>query len=118
MSKVSILIKGMEMPKSCRQCRFFEWSREVWQRCAAAPDINFRATIDWMDVDYERHGDCPLVEFPPREQSCRTCVQDCQFIGCYMPNIVGCSGYIPAEKDTDFYTKGHLHLGYAEEGEG
>ena len=24
---------------------------------------------------------------------------------------------IPAEEDTDFFTKGHLHLGYAEEGE-
>ena len=24
---------------------------------------------------------------------------------------------IPAEEDADFYTKGHLHLGYAEEGE-
>ena len=61
---MSILIKGMEMPKSCGQCRFFAWSRGVGQHCAVASDITFHATIDGMDVAYERNGDCPLVPVP------------------------------------------------------
>ena len=30
---------------------------------------------------------------------CRTCVQDCQFIGCDMPRKKNCDGYIPAEEE-------------------
>lgn len=41
----------------------------------------------------------PLITVSPHGQDCRTCVQDCQFIGCYMPNIRRCSGYIPTEEN-------------------
>ena len=61
---MSVLIKGMEMPKSCGQCRFFAWSRGVGQHCAVASGITFHATIDGMDAAYERNGDCPLVPVP------------------------------------------------------
>ena len=56
-----IYISGMQMPTSCGQCRFFAWSRGIGQHCAVASDITFHATIDGMDVNYERNGDCPLV---------------------------------------------------------
>ena len=60
-----ILIKGMEMPKNCGQCQFFAWSLGVGQHCAVDSEITFHATIDGMDVAYERNGNCPLVSVPP-----------------------------------------------------
>ena len=62
---MGVYIKGMEMPTSCDKCRFFAWSRRVGQHCAVASDITFHATIDGMDVAYERNGNCPLVPVPP-----------------------------------------------------
>lgn len=59
-----IYIPDMEMPTNCGDCRFFAWSRGVGQHCAVAPGITFHATIDGMDVKYERNGDCPLVPVP------------------------------------------------------
>lgn len=32
---------------------------------------------------------------------CRTCGQDCQFIGCYMPKKQNCPGYLPIQEDND-----------------
>ena len=62
---MSILIKGMEMPKNCGWCKFFAWERGVGQYCAVDDRITFHATIDGMDVAYERNGNCPLVYVPP-----------------------------------------------------
>ena len=62
---MSILIKGMEMPKNCGECKFFAWKRVVGQHCAVDDRITFHATIDGMDVAYERNGKCPLVPVPP-----------------------------------------------------
>ena len=62
---MSILIKGMEMPKNCGECKFFAWKRVVGQHCAVDDRITFHATIDGMDVAYERNGNCPLVPVPP-----------------------------------------------------
>ena len=62
---MGVYIKGMDMPTSCGKCRFFAWTRGIGQHCAVAPDITFHATIDGMDVNYERIGDCPLVSVPP-----------------------------------------------------
>ena len=58
---MSILIKGMEMPTSCGECKFFAWKRGVGQHCAVDDRITFHATIDGMDVAYERSGACPLI---------------------------------------------------------
>ena len=62
---MSILIKDMEMPQSCGDCKFFAWKRGVGQHCAVDDGITFHATIDGMDVAYERNGNCPLVPVPP-----------------------------------------------------
>ena len=62
---MSILIKGVEMSKNCDKCKFFAWKLGVGQHCAVDDRITFHATIDGMDVAYERNGNCPLVEVPP-----------------------------------------------------
>ena len=56
---MSILIKGMEMPTTCCNCKFRE------------PFIGFvHCHLAEMDMEYEesdncRHPDCPLIELPP-----------------------------------------------------
>ena len=56
---MSILIKGMEMPTSCRDCRF----------CNGQADTDY-GVCAWCDVDGNAHDaytmqDCPLVPVPP-----------------------------------------------------
>ena len=57
---MGVYIKGMKMPTSCGVCKFFAWKRGVGQHCAVDDRITFHATIDGMDVAYERNGNCPL----------------------------------------------------------
>ena len=56
---MSILIKGMEMPKSCFECPF------MLRRCFCL--VNPR--IEFTDEEYSelkgRYGGCPLVSVPP-----------------------------------------------------
>lgn len=55
---MSILIKGMEMPKTCDYCKFHE------------PFLDFAyCDLGEMDMEYKdiancRHPDCPLIEIP------------------------------------------------------
>ena len=55
---MSILIKGMEMPKMCDYCKFHE------------PFLDFAyCDLGEMDMEYKdiancRHPDCPLIEIP------------------------------------------------------
>lgn len=52
---MSILIKGMEMPRSCAECYV------AWERC--------HRTVEWYKNNPQyydiRHEDCPLVPVPP-----------------------------------------------------
>lgn len=56
---MSVLIQGMDMPKSCRDCRF----------CNGEADTEY-GVCAWCDVDgetrdaYARQG-CPLIPVPP-----------------------------------------------------
>lgn len=56
---MSILIKGMEMPPSCRYCDFRHMSLTQNAFCTAAHE-----TIDYMDERTKRLDKCPLVEVP------------------------------------------------------
>lgn len=51
---MSILIKEMEMPKSCAECFV------AWERC--------HRTVEWYKNNPQyydiRHEDCPLIELP------------------------------------------------------
>ena len=59
---MSVLIKGMTMPKSCRQCSLYLQSmdseRNVYENCAVtAKSYNWGLS--------ERPSDCPLVPISP-----------------------------------------------------
>lgn len=53
------------MPKNCGECKFFAWKRVVGNHCAIDESITFHATLDGLDVRYEKNGNCPLVSVPP-----------------------------------------------------
>ena len=53
---MSVLIKGMEMPENCYECRF---QSELRLYCNAMPD-NFCGNTD----DIERPDWCPLISIP------------------------------------------------------
>lgn len=46
---MSILIKGMDMPKDCTECRMVVFDRMGFPYCS---------------IDGETTGDCPMVEIP------------------------------------------------------
>ena len=57
MSKSSVLIKGMELPQNCAECRF-------WSICECLNDFeDYVSVLDAVDDgDLVRDGDYPLVE--------------------------------------------------------
>ena len=57
---MSILIKGMEMPKKCSDCRFVTWERGYVCLATSTPS-SLRETISGK----EKPGFCPLVPVPP-----------------------------------------------------
>ena len=52
---MSILIKGMEMPKNCKECALY-----IEGACYAKGYRDYRSIMDTAKPD-----DCPLVELPP-----------------------------------------------------
>lgn len=58
---MSVLIKGMEMPKKCDECHFYRYWDEMASSCRA---FNKTRWIDDCDMKKERHPDCPLIEVP------------------------------------------------------
>lgn len=57
---MSILIKDMEMPKSCAEC-------ERWSICKCLNDFEDYESICYAveDGDLVRDTNCPLIELPP-----------------------------------------------------
>ena len=60
---MSILIKGMEMPKSCGNCRFsgFGGLRNELVVCMFTGANAYKNTVQYLD-------DCPLVPVPPHRR--------------------------------------------------
>ena len=56
---MSVLIKGMEMPKNCAECRF-------WSICECLSDFeDYVSVLEAVDDgDLVRDCDCPLIEIP------------------------------------------------------
>ena len=52
---MSILIKGMEMPKNCKECGLY-----IEGACYAKGYRDYRSIMDTAKPD-----DCPLIELPP-----------------------------------------------------
>lgn len=66
---MSILIKGMEMPKSCWQCQLLEGHRHDGLCKAANRWLDDDDYFDWYqyqegDIDTSKPLNCPLVEVP------------------------------------------------------
>ena len=59
---MSILIKGMQMPKNCMDCPLFE-SRYHFHGCHAKPE-SFN-DMDMWDFVGDKPSWCPLIEVPP-----------------------------------------------------
>lgn len=114
---MSILIKGMEMPKSCWDCFA---CHDGW--CIINQKIEGHRTVT--------HS-CPLIEVQTPHGRLIDAGRMISIIEDRYPKGIDLSGFylaipviksfieaeptvIEAEDDTDFYTKGHLHLGYAE----
>lgn len=53
---MSILIKGMEMPEHCGDCRF---AVDGW--CYVIPETNRQPKLDYI----ARPDWCPIIEVPP-----------------------------------------------------
>ena len=56
---MSVIVKGMEMPKSCIECRFRQYEYCDLQR----QDVYAVNIMDYA-LSFERHPSCPLVEIP------------------------------------------------------
>lgn len=56
-----ILIKGMEMPKSCEQCNMFNLIKDINVFRCGANNEYYEADFDYHNI---RHPDCPIVEVP------------------------------------------------------
>ena len=54
---MAVLIKGMEMPRSCFNCKFPRACQAITRR------IDEMDRSEWFPQD-RRHSDCPLVEVP------------------------------------------------------
>ena len=66
---MSILIKGMQMPKNCRECRFLEGDT-MDGLCHAANKWLDDESFLWHyyaegDIDDSMPFNCPLIELPP-----------------------------------------------------
>lgn len=72
---MSILIRGMEMPKNCWECPCFHIKRDPgyydYEKCDASGTIfndgysSVTGHKDHIDPFKERLGNCPLVPVPP-----------------------------------------------------
>ncbi len=58
---MSILIKGMEMPKTCWDCACSNYYESIDEAMCDITDEQ----LDYMLWKCERHPDCPLIELPP-----------------------------------------------------
>jgi hypothetical protein len=59
----SVLIKGMKMPKECRECPFVEYSSLLGNTWCKATAMIMAQNFKPIEFD-GRHESCPLVEIP------------------------------------------------------
>lgn len=58
---MSVLVRGMDMPKSCYSCNFCQYYAEVNQGCYC---VALFADLHRTDFVKERLASCPLIEVP------------------------------------------------------
>ncbi len=80
---MSVLIKGMKMPKNCMECAIRSWTEDEWDVCPFS---------GIMALNIGRQNDCPLVEVPtPHGRLIDERVAE-QCIGDHMVGIAGREG--------------------------
>ncbi len=67
---MSVLIKGMEMPRSCAECRFLEGETMDGLCHASEKWLDDDDYFLWFqypegDIDDSKPANCPLIEIPP-----------------------------------------------------
>ena len=63
---MSVLIKGMEMPKSCYQCQFaMQQYRTVWHGFKRVENSYACVMTHKKITSTKRNRFCPLIEIPP-----------------------------------------------------
>ena len=58
---MSVLIKGMKIPDSCKQCDMFHLIEDVNVFRCGTNNKFYEADFDYYNI---RHPDCPIVEVP------------------------------------------------------
>lgn len=61
---MSVLIKGMKMPKRCDECEFAQDDSWYGLHCTIQTDED-GWLMDVSSIETDRHPDCPIVELPP-----------------------------------------------------
>ena len=57
---MSVIVKGMEMPKSCSKCGWFDMGGGYGYQCT----LSHKSFDMWNKISVARDKDCPLVEIP------------------------------------------------------
>ena len=62
---MSVIVKNMEMPKTCADCHDADLPTAIAWLGAKCPWAHGIIDPGVYDLRHERHPDCPLVELPP-----------------------------------------------------
>lgn len=57
---MSVIVKGMEMPKSCSKCRWFDMGGGYGYQCT----LLHKSFDMWNKISVARDKECPLIELP------------------------------------------------------
>lgn len=57
---MGVFIKGMEMPKSCSKCGWFDMGGGYGYQCT----LSHKSFDMWNKISVARDNNCPLVEIP------------------------------------------------------
>ena len=116
---MGVLIKGMEMPKTCDDCPLLDWDLS-YIKCGV---VNRKFKVNEEHFKDSRAYDCPLIEIPPHgrlidadaftKDECNYCDGACEALPCdclncksdcrcdFMKDIADAPTIIPAEPCND-----------------
>ena len=112
---MGVLIKGMEMPKTCDDCPLLDWDLS-YIKCGV---VNRKFKVNEEHFKDSRAYDCPLIEIPPHgrlidadaftKDECNYCDGACEALPCdclncksdcrcdFMKDIADAPTIIPAD---------------------
>lgn len=108
---MSVLVKGMEMPESCRECRFQDFGSTTGDTWCGVKDIVLAKNFEVIGFDGKPDW-CPLVALPDKHgrlvdaDATETQIDD------YFAREVkrlGFDGYEQADRETKLYLDGIIN---------